>query len=208
MCFIRDRCDFSLDVSMLREVLRSSWNVSGHFLEPFEVKPKTLFSFLFRGGGDGAERSPLLGPNRPASPWYTIIWRYGKIRCQIVSFSSYLLLHFQLLHSLDEILLLNIDVSFAATSFALADLARYKDVQDRVRQEIDKILQGCDPSSFPDLEKKLPYMESVLKESARMNPALALSLPERTVKHMTDLGGYQIPKGVSNIRCPLIQPVH
>ena len=36
----------------------------------------------------------------------------------------------------------------------------------------------------------------VLKESARMNPALALSLPERTVKKVTELGGYQIPQGV------------
>ena len=68
MCFIRDRCDFSLDDSMLREVLRSSLNVSGHFLEPFEVKPKMLFSLLCTGGGDGVERSPLLGPKRSASP--------------------------------------------------------------------------------------------------------------------------------------------
>lgn len=98
-------------------------------------------------------------------------------------------------HSLDEILLLNIDVSFAATSFALADLAQHKKVQDKVRQEVDAMLQGSDPSSHADLEKKLPYMEMVLKESARMHPALALSLPEKTVKQVTDLGGYQIPKG-------------
>ena len=100
---------------------------------------------------------------------------------------------------MNEILLLNIDVSFAATSFALADLARHTSVQDKVHQEVDEILLGADPSSFADLENKLPYMEMVLKESARMNPALALSLPERTVKHVTDIGGYQIPKGVSNI---------
>ena len=97
---------------------------------------------------------------------------------------------------MDEILLLNIDVSFAATSFALADLAQYKDTQEKVQQEIDEVLRGGDPSSFPDLEKKLPYMEMVLKESARMHPALVLSLPERTVKQVTDLGGFQIPKGV------------
>lgn len=101
----------------------------------------------------------------------------------------------ELFHSVDEILLLNVDVSFAATSFALADLARYADIQDKIRQEIDKALQGSDPSSHPDLEKKLPYMEIVLKESARMHPALALSLPERTVKEVTDLGGFRIPKG-------------
>ena len=97
---------------------------------------------------------------------------------------------------MDEILLLNIDVSFAATSFALADLAQYKDTQEKVQQEIDEVLRGEDPSSFSDLDKKLPYMEMVLKESARMHPALALSLPERTVKQVTDVGGFQIPKGV------------
>lgn len=101
----------------------------------------------------------------------------------------------ELLHSVDEILLLNIDVSFAATSFALADLARYASVQEKLRREVDEILLGADPSSCPDLDNKLPYMEMVLKESARMNPALALSLPERTVKPVTDIGGYQIPKG-------------
>ena len=100
---------------------------------------------------------------------------------------------------MNEILLLNIDVSFAATSFALADLARYTSVQEIVQQEVDDILLGADPSSSEDLDNKLPYMEMVLKESARMNPALALSLPERTVKPVTDIGGYQIPKGVRNI---------
>lgn len=99
---------------------------------------------------------------------------------------------------MNEILLLNIDVSFAATSFSLADLARYTSVQGIVQQEVDDILSGADPSSSEDLDNKLPYMEMVLKESARMNPALALSLPERTVKPVTDIGGYQIPKGVRN----------
>ena len=54
-----------------------------------------------------------------------------------------------------------------------------RNIQDKVRREIDAILQGSDPSSHADLEKKLPYMEMVLKESARMHPALALSLPEK-----------------------------
>lgn len=107
----------------------------------------------------------------------------------------------QLLHSVDGILLLNVDVSFAATSFALADLARHTTIQERVQQEVDVALQGTEPSLCLELDKKLPYMEMVLKESARMNPALALSLPERTVKPVTDIGGYQIPKGVRNKAC-------
>lgn len=102
---------------------------------------------------------------------------------------------------MDEILLLNVDVSFAATSFALTDLARHTTIQERVQQEVDVALQGTEPSLCLELDKKLPYMEMVLKESARMNPALALSLPERTVKPVTDIGGYQIPKGVRNKAC-------
>ncbi|KAK3732821.1 hypothetical protein QZH41_017720 [Actinostola sp. cb2023] len=103
----------------------------------------------------------------------------------------------ELLHSIDEILLLNVDVSFAATSFALSDIAGYPEVQEKLRQELDGALQGQEPSTFQDLDKRLPYMEMVLKESARMHPALALSLPERTVKPVTDMAGFQIPEGTT-----------
>lgn len=96
---------------------------------------------------------------------------------------------------MDEILLLNIDVSYAATSFALSDIARYPAVHDKLKKEIDDVLQGQDPATFNDLDKRLPYMETVLKESSRMHPALALSLPERTVKPVTNIAGYHIPKG-------------
>lgn len=97
---------------------------------------------------------------------------------------------------MDEILLLNVDVSFAATSFALSDLAKYQDIQEKLSHEVDENVHGQDPSKVQDLDKRLPYMEMVLKESARMHPALALSLPERTVKPVTNLAGYEIPQGV------------
>ena len=101
---------------------------------------------------------------------------------------------------MNEILLLNIDVSLTATSFALVDLAQYSNIQEKLRREVDEVLKGQSPADFEDLEKKLPYMEMVLKESARMHPAIALSLPEKTVKSVTDLGGYPIPKGVNKIK--------
>jgi hypothetical protein len=90
-------------------------------------------------------------------------------------------------------------VSFAATSFAINDIARYTEVQEKLRNEIDEALQGKDPSTFQDLDERLPYMEMMLKESARMHPALALSLPERTVKPLTNMAGYQIPQGVREL---------
>lgn len=108
------------------------------------------------------------------------------------SFSSV----FQLLHTIDEIVLVNTDATFSATLFALADLAKHQDIQEKVRVEVDEILHGCEPSSFEDLGKMLPYMEMVLKESARMHPVISLSLPEKTVKPVTELGDYLIPRGV------------
>ena len=90
-------------------------------------------------------------------------------------------------------------MSFAATSFALSDLAEHQDIQAKLRAEVDDVLQGSEPSGCEDLDKRLPYMEMALKESARMHPAIALSLPEKTVKSVTDLGGYQIPQGVSKV---------
>ena len=94
--------------------------------------------------------------------------------------------------------MLNIDVSYAATSFVLTNLAQHQVVQDKVRLEVDNFLNGIDPNvnAGPDLGTKLPYLESVLKESARVHPALSYSLPEKTVKPVTNLGGYLVPKGV------------
>lgn len=67
-------------------------------------------------------------------------------------------------------------------------------MQKRVRQEVDEVSQGCHMSEI--LAARLPYLEMVLKESARMHPALSYSLPEKTVKPFTNLGGYIVPKGV------------
>ena len=104
----------------------------------------------------------------------------------------------QLFQTLNEITLLNIDVSYASTSFILADLAQHLDVQEKVRMEIDAFFCRYDQNIDQDLGAKLPYLEAVIKESARMHPALSFSLPEKTVKTVTDLGGYLVPKGVRN----------
>ncbi|WP_411027281.1 cytochrome P450, partial [Salmonella sp. s54925] len=88
----------------------------------------------------------------------------------------------EFLQSINQILLLNIDVSFLGTYFALIDIAQYQHIQERVYREIDVALNGQPPSTFADLDKKLPFMEMVLKESSRVHPVLAFTLPEKTVK--------------------------
>ena len=69
---------------MLREVLRSSLNVSGHFLEPFEVKPKMLFSFVMYGrrGWGRKVTSPLPEEVRKPMIYYHLsVWENKMSNC-------------------------------------------------------------------------------------------------------------------------------
>ena len=103
---------------------------------------------------------------------------------------------FQLLHTTDEILLFNVDITYAAASFVIYDISKYPEVQERLIKEVDSALSGADPCQCGDLEAKLRYLHMVVKESARMHPALGVTFPELTVKDVTDMAGYQVPKGV------------
>ena len=97
---------------------------------------------------------------------------------------------------MDEILLFNVDISQAATAFLIADISRHKQVQGQLLKEIDNNLKE-DITLVDDLSTTFPYLHNVMKESARVWPALALTFPERTVKDSTNIGGCDIPKDVS-----------
>jgi len=93
--------------------------------------------------------------------------------------------------TIDEILLLNADVTYVAMGWVAANLAKHPTIQTKVREEFNKLngqkigLQAIN---------NLRYMDSVIKESARLCPSLALTFP---VKLAADarLGGYLIPAG-------------
>ena len=87
------------------------------------------------------------------------------------------------------------DISQSATAFLIADVARHKQVQRRLLEEIDSNSKE-NITLVDDLSTTFPYLHEVMKESARMWPALALTLPERTVKDSTIIGGHVIPKDV------------
>ena len=105
----------------------------------------------------------------------------------------------QLLHSLVEIVLLNVDITFAAVSFVLYDISKHPDIQNKLKKEIDSVFSGQDPVALDALQGQLPYLNMVILESARMHPTVGVTFPEVTVKDVTDMAGYQVPKGVNII---------
>ncbi|KAL6067865.1 hypothetical protein QOT17_008548 [Balamuthia mandrillaris] len=92
--------------------------------------------------------------------------------------------------TLDEILFTNVEITYGALAWAVYHLAGNPNVQQQLREEI----QGKTIASVHDL-KELQYLDCVVKESARIQPSVSLTIPERTVKDMV-LGGYSIPSGV------------
>jgi cytochrome P450 len=72
-------------------------------------------------------------------------------------------------------------------------LAQYPDVENKLRQELDRVLCGRAPE-FSDL-RALTYTERVIKESMRLYPP-AWSLA-RTVISDFELRGYRIPAGAN-----------
>ena len=64
----------------------------------------------------------------------------------------------------------------------------------RVQQEIDEVLGTKSSVSEEDLEK-LEYTDQVLKETLRLYPPFATSLPKETAPEGMTLSGYHIPGG-------------
>ena len=96
-------------------------------------------------------------------------------------------------------MLLNVDITFAAASFVLYDISKHLDVQNKLKKEIDSVFSSQDPVKLDVIQGQLPYLNMVILESARMHPTIGVMLPEVTVKDVTDMAGYQVPKGVNVI---------
>lgn len=77
-------------------------------------------------------------------------------------------------------------------------LCQHPDIYQRVRQEVDSVLQGRTPV-YKDLER-LPYSLQVLKETMRLYPA-AIALLREAACDM-EIDGYTVPKGMNVLVSP------
>ncbi|KAK2916846.1 hypothetical protein Q8A67_001220 [Cirrhinus molitorella] len=94
------------------------------------------------------------------------------------------------------------DTTGTTLRWGLMLMAKYPHIQDRVYEEIDRVIGGRQP--VVEDRKKLPYTDAVIHETQRMANIVPLNLPHETSCDVT-FNGYFIEKGTTVI--PLLTSV-
>ncbi|MFF8787501.1 cytochrome P450 [Streptomyces sp. NPDC015125] len=92
------------------------------------------------------------------------------------------------------------ETTATSLAFTLHLLARHPEEQQRVREEIDRVLGERTPTAA-DLDR-LPYLTQALKESMRLYPAAPVV--SRRAVAATEIGGYRIPAGADVVVAPWV----
>ncbi|CAD5125173.1 DgyrCDS13416 [Dimorphilus gyrociliatus] len=87
------------------------------------------------------------------------------------------------------------DTTAAGISFALYNLAKYPEIQEKCREEVMEVLGESDTVSWNDLSK-LTYLTKTLKESLRVSPPVP-SIQREITEERTLCDGRRLPKGVA-----------
>ncbi|MFL6091200.1 MAG: cytochrome P450 [Aeromicrobium sp.] len=90
------------------------------------------------------------------------------------------------------------ETTSASLTFALHLLGRHPDIQQRVRDEVKRVM-GDDPPTAMRLMADLPYTTAVLKEAMRLYPAAPITA--RRSLEDTTIGGHDIPAGSDIVLC-------
>lgn len=85
------------------------------------------------------------------------------------------------------------DTTVAALSTFFVAMSAFPEVQEKAREEIDRVVGDQRLPSFQDREK-LPYIDAIVKEVLRWQPIAPLGLPHATDED-DEFRGYLIPKG-------------
>ncbi|CAG8616198.1 14678_t:CDS:2 [Cetraspora pellucida] len=111
------------------------------------------------------------------------------------------LTHDELIGQVMTLLIGGHETTSTALSWAFYFLAKYPDVQDRLRTELFDVFTDRDHQPALDEIDQLKYLECILKETLRIVPPVP-SLRRCTIKDEI-MDGYVIPKGT-----PLVIPVY
>ncbi|TMW84100.1 hypothetical protein EJD97_025790 [Solanum chilense] len=85
------------------------------------------------------------------------------------------------------------DTVAITVEWAMAELVRNPRVQQKVQEELDKVIGSNRIINETDISN-LSYLQHVVKESLRMHPPTPLMLPHMASNNVK-VGGYNIPKG-------------
>ncbi|KAG2468205.1 CP27B protein, partial [Polypterus senegalus] len=94
--------------------------------------------------------------------------------------------------NITELLLAGVDTISSTLSWSLYELSRHPDVQSRLYQEIQEVLQGRALPSAADVGR-MPLMKAVVKEVLRLYPVIPGNARVVADKDIL-VGGYVIPK--------------
>jgi cytochrome P450 len=87
------------------------------------------------------------------------------------------------------------DTTHTTITFFILNMTRNPDVQRKAWKEIESV---CGPDRLPTFSDRdmLPYVEYIIQETLRQNPAAPLGLPHKSAED-DYYNGYLIPKGTS-----------
>uniref|UniRef100_A0A8C1Q3Y8 Cytochrome P450 2K1-like n=1 Tax=Cyprinus carpio TaxID=7962 RepID=A0A8C1Q3Y8_CYPCA len=107
-----------------------------------------------------------------------------------------------LMMSVTNLFVAGTDTTGTTLRWGLMLMAKYLHIQDRVQEEIDRVIGGRQP--VVEDRKKLPYTDAVIHETKRLANIVPLSLPHVTSCDVT-FNGYFIKKGTTVV--PLLTSV-
>ncbi|XP_052410827.1 cytochrome P450 2K1-like isoform X2 [Carassius gibelio] len=110
--------------------------------------------------------------------------------------------HENLLMSVGNLFVAGTDTTGTTLRWGLMLMAKYPHIQDRVQEEIDRVIGGRQP--VVEDRKKLPYTDAVIHETQRLANIVPLNLPHMTSCDVT-FNGYFIKKGTTVV--PLLTSV-
>lgn len=97
-----------------------------------------------------------------------------------------------------DMLLAGVDTTANLMSMLLYHVSKNEEIQDKLYEETKQALPSADdPITLNIVNTEIPYMRAVLKESSRINP-VAIGVGRLANTDMV-LGGYLVPKNVSNL---------
>ncbi|KAM0850228.1 hypothetical protein ACQ4PT_053215 [Festuca glaucescens] len=99
--------------------------------------------------------------------------------------------HDNVLYIVENINVAAIETTLWSIEWGIAELVNHPDVQSKLRNEIAAVLGPNVAVTEPDLER-LPYLQSVVKETLRFRMAIPLLVPHMNLKE-AKLAGYDIP---------------
>ncbi|KAH7416196.1 hypothetical protein KP509_14G080000 [Ceratopteris richardii] len=86
-----------------------------------------------------------------------------------------------------------IETTLWSSEWGIAELINNPQIQDKIRNELDRVLGKGVPVTEPDIAN-LPYLQAMVKEILRMHMVIPMLVPHMNLQ-ATKLGKYDIPAG-------------